>query len=234
MANKIMKFINETFGSVRGLYIDGQPWLYAKDVCKCLELSNVTKALYPLEADEKMTLTSSKGQKMTVSVTDGQKGKRGGARMYNLINEAGLFRLIFVSRKPNAREFQRWVFHEVLPAIRQTGEYRTIWDGAREGGKTTRRELTDTLKIFTEYVESHSETRRDVGTWIIIFSRFINEAVGISEKRDKMTAKQLFEIDTCESMCVRAVKEGMAAGKEYHDILNACKEKLSAWRQLTK
>ena len=94
--------------------------------------------------------------------------------------------------------------------------------------------FTDTIKIFAAYVEEHSETRRDVGTWIIIFSKDINQAVGVSGERDKMTAKQLFELETCESMCVRAVEEGMAAGKEYHEILKAYREKLDAWRQLTK
>lgn len=234
MANKIMKFISETFGSVRGLYIGGQPWLYATDVCKALGIKNTPQAVAELDDDERMTISSAYSQKMNTGNTDGQKGKRGGARMYNLINEAGLFRLIFVSRKPNAREFQRWVFHEVLPSIRRTGEYRLIWDGAREDGKATRRNLTDTIKIFAAYVEEHSETRRDVGTWIIIFTNKVNKAVGVDEKRDEMTAKQLFEIETCESMCARAVEEGMAANKEYHEILTVCDEKLNAWRQLTK
>ena len=47
--------------------------------------------------------------------------KRGGARSLIFINEPGLYRLIFQSRKPEAEKFKRWIFHEVLPSIRKTG-----------------------------------------------------------------------------------------------------------------
>lgn len=227
MSNKIMKFISEAFGSVRGLYIDGQPWLYAKDVCKILNVGRVEKALARLDADEQLVLESN-------PPVSHNKGKRGVTKKTWLINEPGVYSLVLTSRTPEAKEFKRWVTHEVLPSIRRTGEYRVIWDGAREDGKATRRNLTDTIKIFAAYVEEHSETRRDVGTWIIIFTNKVNKAVGVDGKRDEMTAKQLFEIETCESMCARAVEEGMAANKEYHEILTVCDEKLDAWRQLTK
>ena len=227
MANKIMKFISETFGSVRGLYIDGQPWLYAKDICKILNVGRVEKALARLDNDEYLVLESN-------PPVSHNKGKRGVTKKIWLINEPGVYSLVLTSRTPEAKEFKRWVTHEVLPSIRRTGEYRLIWDGAREDGKATRRNLTNTLKNFTAYVEAHSKTRRDVGTWIIIFTNKVNKAVGVDGKRDEMTAKQLFEIETCESMCARAVEEGMAAGKEYHEILTVCDEKLDAWRQLTK
>lgn len=227
MSNKIMKFISEAFGSVRGLYIDGQPWLYAKDVCKILNVGRVEKALARLDADEQLVLESN-------PPVSHNKGKRGVTKKTWLINEPGVYSLVLTSRTPEAKEFKRWVTHEVLPSIRRAGEYRVIWDGAREDGKATRRNLTDTIKIFAAYVEEHSETRRDVGTWIIIFTNKVNKAVGVDGKRDEMTAKQLFEIETCESMCARAVEEGMAANKEYHEILTVCDEKLDAWRQLTK
>lgn len=89
MANKIIKFIDETFGSVRGLYINEQPWLYATDVCKALGIKNTPQAVAELDNDERMTISSAYSQKMALTNSKGQSGKSGGARMYNLINEAG-------------------------------------------------------------------------------------------------------------------------------------------------
>ncbi|WP_341531409.1 BRO family protein (plasmid) [Nostoc sp. UHCC 0302] len=82
-------------------------WVGA-DVCACLQLSDTSKALETLELDEK-----------------GTKNVRtpGGEQEMLTVTEAGLYRLIFKSRKPIAKRFQRWVFHEVLPSIRKTGIY---------------------------------------------------------------------------------------------------------------
>lgn len=85
-----------------------QPEWVAQDVCKCLELSDTSKALEPLEVDEKGTkiIRTPGGEQEMLTVT-----------------EPGLYRLLFKSRKPIAKRFQRWIFHEVIPSIRQTGSY---------------------------------------------------------------------------------------------------------------
>lgn len=93
------------------VYEDG--WFVAADVCAILGLTNVSMALGKLDEDEKMTL----------SLTEGHSGSRGGAQLLNLINEPGLYSLIMSSRKPEAKKFKRWVTHEVLPSIRKTGLY---------------------------------------------------------------------------------------------------------------
>ena len=99
--------------AVRTVEKDSEVWFVAKDVCDILELSNPTEALRSLDDDEKMTLTNS----------EGHSGQRGGAQSYNVINEPGMYKLIFKSRKAEAKEFTRWVTHEVLPQIRETGNY---------------------------------------------------------------------------------------------------------------
>lgn len=91
----------------------GEVWLVAKDVCKVLGISNARDAIKSLDDDEKMTVDNS----------DGHSGQRGGAQFFNVINEPGLYKLTFRSRKPNAKTFTRWVTHEVLPSIRKTGSY---------------------------------------------------------------------------------------------------------------
>ena len=92
---------------------NGEVWLVAKDVCDVLGLSNPTEALRSLDDDEKMTLRDS----------EGHSGQRGGAQFLNVINEPGLYKLTFRSKKPNAKEFTRKVTHEILPQIRKTGYY---------------------------------------------------------------------------------------------------------------
>lgn len=87
----------------------GEPWFVAKDVCDVLELTNVGEALRTLDDDEKNT----------IRISDGIAGNPYKAT----ISESGFYRLVLRSRKPVAKEFQRWVTHEVLPSIRKHGGY---------------------------------------------------------------------------------------------------------------
>ena len=73
--NELAVFKNETFGSVRVIEREGEPWFVAADVCRALEITNPSVALERLDDDEKMTLSS----------TEGHSGQRGGAQM--LVNE---------------------------------------------------------------------------------------------------------------------------------------------------
>ncbi len=84
------------------------PWFVAADVCAVLGLAYVTQAVETLDPDER---TLYKVQTL------------GGPQEMVVISEPGLYRLIFKSRKAEARAFQRWVYHEVLPTIRRTGSY---------------------------------------------------------------------------------------------------------------
>lgn len=88
----------------------GEPWFVAKDVCDILELTNPAVALQSLDDDEKTNLSN--------SYVWSESGRRP-----LIISEPGLYRLVMRSRKPEAKEFQRWVTHEVLPQIRKTGGY---------------------------------------------------------------------------------------------------------------
>jgi len=86
----------------------GEFCFVAKDVCGCLGLENSREACSTLDEDE---LTS-------VKLTSG-----GQTREMTAVTEAGLYNLIFKSRKEEAKPFKRWVTHEVLPSIRKTGSY---------------------------------------------------------------------------------------------------------------
>ena len=90
---------------------NGEPWFVAKDVCDILSIENSRRATAELDTDEKNTVTISDG-------IPGNPNK-------TIISEPGLYALIMRSRKPEAKEFKRWVTHEVLPTIRKHGAYMT-------------------------------------------------------------------------------------------------------------
>ena len=94
---------------------NGVIWFVAKDICDMLGHTNARKAVKSLDNDEKMTVTNSYSH----------SGQRGGAQYMTFVNEPGMYKLIFKSRKEAAKEFTRWVTHEVLPQIRQHGMYLT-------------------------------------------------------------------------------------------------------------
>ena len=81
---------------VRSLVIDNEPWFVGKDVCSCLGIANSRDALITLDSDEK-----------GVGISD----TLGGNQEMMVINECGLYHLIFRSRKPQAQRFRRWVTH---------------------------------------------------------------------------------------------------------------------------
>lgn len=91
---------------------NGDPWFVAKDVCDILEIRNPSDALQSLDDDEKTNLGN--------SYVWSEPGRRP-----LIISEPGLYRLVMRSRKPEAKEFQRWITHEVLPSIRKHGAYMT-------------------------------------------------------------------------------------------------------------
>lgn len=99
---------------VRILSVNGDPWFIASDVCKILELGNVSKALSRLDSEEIMSLD----RESILTLSDDPNTVR-----LSAISESGLYSLTLGSRKPQAKEFKRWVTREILPTIRKTGKY---------------------------------------------------------------------------------------------------------------
>lgn len=95
---------------VRTVLIEGEVWFVAADVCAILDISNSRDAVSRLdEAD--------------VGSTDVWSAANNRSYATKIVNESGLYALIFQSRKPEAKAFKRWVTTEVLPRIRRTGSY---------------------------------------------------------------------------------------------------------------
>ena len=109
MKNELKTFTNDTFGNLRGIEINGEPWLVGKDLAEVLGYKNARDALSK-HVDEE-----DKG----VAKCD----TLGGSQVMTVINESGFYSLVLSSKLPSAKKFKRWVTSEVLPQIRQTGGY---------------------------------------------------------------------------------------------------------------
>ncbi|UJA34316.1 phage antirepressor [Bacillus velezensis] len=103
--NQLQKVFNYQDQQVRTVVINGQPWFVAKDICEILGIKNATQAVSKLDNDERAMLNI---------------GRQGNT---NIVNEPGLYTLILGSRKPEAKQFKRWITHEVIPTIRKAGGY---------------------------------------------------------------------------------------------------------------
>lgn len=109
--NEIQIFHNDTFGEVRTITRDGEPWFVAADVCKALEIGIPSQAISRLDEDEKYTTLIS------------NESAASGKSSLSFVNEPGLYTLVLGSRKPEARAFKRWITHDVIPSIRRNGGY---------------------------------------------------------------------------------------------------------------
>lgn len=103
-------FSHSTFGQVRTVMREGNPWFVAADVCRALDIGNTPMAVNRLDEDEK-----------GISSID----TLGGRQDMVVVNEPGLYALVLGSRKPEAKAFKRWITHEVIPSIRKHGFYGT-------------------------------------------------------------------------------------------------------------
>ena len=107
MDNSIQVFPNNDFGEVRCFLKDGEPWFVARDLLAILDVDRT--ALRKLDDDEK-----------GVDIIH----TPGGDQEVTTVTEPGFYKLVMRSRKPEAKTFQRWVTHEVLPELRKRGSYQ--------------------------------------------------------------------------------------------------------------
>ena len=107
--NELRVFNNAEFGDVRTVIIDGEPWFVGNDVARALGYENYRGAT-PKHVDFE--------DKQSIQIECA--GQR---RNMTIINESGLYSLVFGSQLESAKRFKRWVTHEVLPSLRQNGTY---------------------------------------------------------------------------------------------------------------
>jgi len=108
--NELQIFNNEEFGEIRTVVIDGEPWFVGKDVAVALGYKDTKNALKAHVDEEDKT-----GWQITTPSR--------GVQTMTVINESGVYSLIFGSKLESAKRFKHWVTSEVLPALRKTGHY---------------------------------------------------------------------------------------------------------------
>ena len=104
-------FKNPEFGEVRTLMVNNEPWFVGKDVAAALGYTNTRKAIADHVDEEDKGVTKC--------------DTLGGEQELTIINESGLYSLVLSSKLPTAKQFKRWVTHEVIPSIRKHGMYAT-------------------------------------------------------------------------------------------------------------
>lgn len=125
-----LQLFNFENNQVRTLLINDEPWFVGKDAAQILGYSNPRDALSK-HVDEE--------DKNSVAIRDGNKGNPN----QTVINESGVYALVFGSKLPSAKRFKHWVTSEVLPTLRKTGGY------------TMPKTYLEALKAFTAEVEKN-------------------------------------------------------------------------------
>ncbi len=115
MENKLITYTNADFGTLRTAEINGEVWFVGKDVAAALGYTDVNHSILDHVDEEDRVNSKTQGH------FNPELGQRGGW----LINESGLYSLVLSSKLPSAKNFKRWITHEVLPSIRRTGAYKT-------------------------------------------------------------------------------------------------------------
>ena len=159
MKNQIEIFKNNELGEVRTLFIDGECWFVGKDVAECLGYAKARNAIANhVDAEDK------KGAPI--------QGDLGGTQEMTIINESGMYALIFGSELESAKKFKRWVTKEVLPSIRKHGAYITeelLQDHDRLNNVIAELQMENSLKesrieeleeVRTEYMKQRDKIIR--------------------------------------------------------------------------
>ena len=135
--NELKIFENPDFGQVRMVMIEDNPYFVGKDVAEALGYSKTENAIanHVDEEDKTSTLIQGSGSNYKSKTI--------------VINESGVYALVFGSKLPNAKKFKHWVTHDVLPSIRKTGGYSL----------DIPKNLPEALRAYAAEIEAHEKTK---------------------------------------------------------------------------
>ena len=146
MDSQITVFASDKFGDVRIVQIGNEPWFVGKDICDILGYQNGSRDINRhVDEEDRQNY---------------QNGTFESNRGLTIINESGVYALILSSKLPQAKEFKRWVTHEVLPSIRKHGAYLT--DNALEEALTSPDFLIKLATQLKEEKEARLEAEKKI------------------------------------------------------------------------
>lgn len=136
---EIKIFKNPQFGEIRTIEKDGEPWFVARDVASALGYAKTENAIavHVYECDKTSTLIQGSGSNYKSKAI--------------VINESGLYALIFGSKLPSAKQFKHWITSEILPSIRKTGGYNA---------DATMQSVVQTLATMQRVLEAQQEINK--------------------------------------------------------------------------
>ena len=176
MSNKLITFNNDLFGNIRTLTINDEPWFIGRDVAESLGYAKPQNAI-STHVDEDDTLKQ------------GIIDNKGREQQTVLINESGVYSLIFGSKKPEAKQFKRWVTKEILPELRKNN--CIILEDAED-------DIIDFNRVFGKYrlrksFES-SEDPRALFEQYVTLSSIEREAKRITNKDRERACRTIVDV----------------------------------------
>lgn len=207
--NPFQLFNNPEFGDLRCIEKDGEPWFVGKDVAAALGYGDTTQAIRKhVDPEDKG------GVEMTTP---------GGKQKVIIINESGLYSLIFGSKLEKAKRFKHWVTSEVLPALRKTGSYTISQDQNGQSKPMSREYLLATA--FLESQKVIEENTREIARLSVKCNNLNDQVSQDQEVIDAMTK----DITPAEKRAVlnrlMTYKHGAVAGSRWSILYREFEEK---------
>ena len=195
-------FKNEDFGDVRTTLVDNQPYFCLADVCRILDIKNVSDCKDRLKKDG--------------VVNNDVIDSLGRRQVANFINESNLYKCIFQSRQPYAEKFQDWVTEEVFPQIRKTGGYSCI-----------PRSYPEALRLYADEVErrelAEKETQRAIREKSWIGRRREATAMNTASQKSKEVEKLKRELDKSKEFAsIKAAEIRLKSKFDWKPLRNYC------------
>ncbi|MBR4641543.1 MAG: hypothetical protein IKO74_02335 [Selenomonadaceae bacterium] len=202
--NALINFSNAEFGNVRAMLIDGEPWFVGKDVASALGYADHKNALKShVDAEDK------KGWRITTPSR--------GTQTMTVINESGMYALIFGSKLDSAKQFKRWVTHDVLPTIRKTGSYSVQddprWAQTRQNTKISHKPFTAAIDLMYGYLDGRGAKLPEKRIVFGKITNIVQNACGIIKgQRDSSPVASLNKCDQCQNMVANLILNIIALG----------------------
>ena len=195
-------FKNEDFGDIRTTLVDNQPYFCLADVCRILDIKNVSDCKDRLKKDG--------------VVNNDVIDSLGRRQVANFINESNLYKCIFQSRQPYAEKFQDWVTEEILPEIRKTGSYSLV-----------PKSYAEALRLYADEVEQKElmQKQRDeaIRTKAYISDKKTATAMNTASQKSREVEKLKRELDKSKEFAsIKAAEIRLKSKFDWKPLRNYC------------